>query len=63
MAYLIKYRRDGEKPKYISYQKEKTMEKKFQELNDDPLVVSINIYKEITYGEQANLFDARYSPF
>ena len=53
--YLIKYRRDGEKPKYIQYKTEKGFKNKLQQLNNDPLVVSVRIFKEITHGDQQQL--------
>ncbi len=61
--YLIKYRRDGEKSRYISYKTEKGMTKKVEELNNDPLIVSLRIFKEITYGDQQSLFNANDLPF
>lgn len=61
--FIIKYRREGEKPKTVQYNTERGMNKKVQELNNDPLVVSIRIFKEITYGEQISLFDSKDLPF
>ena len=61
--FLIMYRRDGEKAKTVKYKTESSMRSKLKELNDDPLIVSIRIFKEITYGEQKSLFDADLSPF
>lgn len=55
--WLIKYRRDGEKPKYITYKTDKGKDNKMKELNDDPLVISISLFKEVTYGEQLGLFE------
>lgn len=61
--FLIQYRRDGEKAKTIQYKTEKSMKNKLQELSDDPLVVSVHIFKEITYGEQRSLFNSDDLPF
>ncbi len=61
--YLIKYRRDGERPKYIQYKTEKGMTNKVEALNNDPLIVSVRIFKEITYGDQQSLFNAKDLPF
>jgi hypothetical protein len=61
--YIIKYRRDGGKSQYLSYKTERGMMNKVKELNDDPLIISVRIFKEITYGEQQSLFDAAHCPF
>lgn len=61
--WLIKYRRDGERTKELVYNTEKGMLRKYDELNDDPSMVDIRIFKEVTYGDQMDLFDAKHSPF
>ena len=61
--YLIKYRREGENTHHIMFKTEKGMMNKVKELNNDPLVVSVRIFKEITYGDQQNLFSASNSRF
>lgn len=61
--YVIMYREEGHARKTLTYNTEKGMMKKLDELNNDPLIISIRIFKEITYGDQQNLFDAKNSPF
>lgn len=61
--YLIRYREEGHATKTLEYNTEKGMQAKYDELNDNPLVVNIRIFKEITYGDQQDLFDAKFSPF
>ena len=53
--FLIKFRREGEATKTLQYKTERGMMNKLEELNNDPLVVSIRIFKEITYGDQQKL--------
>lgn len=61
--WLIKYRKDGERPKENKYKTERGLQNRIEELNNDPLVVSIRIFKEVTYGEQMDLFNPNKLPF
>ena len=61
--FIIQYRRDNEKTKTLYYKTESGMRSKVKELSDDPLVLSVRIFKEVTYGWQQSLFDANQSPF
>ena len=63
MTWLIKWKKEGHRPKEKEYKTERGLLKKLDELNDDPLIICIDIYKKVTYGEQLSLFDARLSPF
>lgn len=63
MTWLIKWKEDGCRPKEKEYKTERGLLKKLDELNNDPLIIRIDIYKKCTYGEQLSLFDARLSPF
>ena len=61
--FIVMWRKDGEKTKQAYYQTEKGMKEKVEELNKDDRTLSVRIFKEITYGEQQSLFDAKFSPF
>lgn len=63
MSWLIKWKEDGHNFREKEYKTERGLLKKLDELNDDPLVIRIDIYKKVTYGEQLSLFDEKNLPF
>lgn len=60
--YILRYKR-GEKVYRVDCKSEREMFHKVDELKEDDRITSIRYFKEITWGEQMNLFDSKLTDF
>lgn len=60
--FVLRYKR-GNRVYHVECKTEREMFHKSDELSEDENVSSIRYFKEITWGEQMNLFDAKLADF